>query len=50
MVVGSSLHVHHDTVDAYDDCLQCAGHIGTHHRHQQDCQYCLFLIPSPTCS
>lgn len=43
MVVGSSLHVHHDTVDAHDDCLQCAGHIDTHHRHQQDCQYCLFL-------
>lgn len=43
MVVGASLHVHHDTVDVHDDCLQCAGHYDTHHHHQQDCQYCHFL-------
>ncbi len=43
LVVASSLHVHHETVDLHDDCLQCAGHFETQHYHQSDCQYCTFL-------
>ena len=39
----SSLHVHHETVDVHDDCLQCAGHFDTAHHHNPDCQYCTFL-------
>lgn len=40
MVMLSSLHVHHDTVDVHDNCLQCAGHIDNRHHHQHDCPYC----------
>ncbi len=43
MLVMSSLHVHHDTVDLHDDCLQCVGHFEAQHHHQSDCQYCHFL-------
>ncbi len=43
MVVASSLHVHHDTIDAHDDCQQCVGHIETAHHHDLDCLYCTFL-------
>lgn len=39
----SSIHVHHDTIDAHDDCLQCSGHFEKQHHHQHDCQYCTFL-------
>ena len=43
MFVLSSLHVHHDTIDATDECGLCVGHIETAHHHQHDCQYCTFL-------
>lgn len=43
LVVLSSLHVHHETADIIDDCVQCAGHIETPHHHECDCQYCHFL-------
>ena len=43
MVILSSLHVHHETVDFRDDCLQCTGHFEGHHHHECDCQYCHFL-------
>jgi hypothetical protein len=43
LVVVSSMHVHHETVDIHDDCLQCAGHFEAQHHHQNDCQYCHFL-------
>ncbi len=43
MVLLSSLHIHHETVDISDDCTQCAGHIESHHQHNSDCQYCHFL-------
>lgn len=43
MVMLSSLHVHHDTVDTHDNCLQCAGHFESHHHHQHDCPYCNLL-------
>lgn len=43
MVLLSSLHTHHDTVDSHDNCLQCAGHFETHHHHQHDCLFCNFL-------
>ena len=43
MAVLSSLHVHHDTIDAHDDCLQCVGHIEEAHHHDHDCFYCTFL-------
>ena len=43
MVVSSSLHVHHETVDTLDDCQQCVGHIEKAHHHEHDCLYCLFL-------
>ncbi len=39
----SSVHVHHHTVDAHDDCLQCSGHFEKQHHHQYDCHYCTFL-------
>lgn len=39
----SSLHVHHDTIDADDNCLQCVGHIETAHHHDHDCLFCTFL-------
>lgn len=39
----SSLHVHHDTIDTTDNCLQCAGHFETKHHHEHDCLYCHFL-------
>jgi len=39
----SSLHVHHETIDAHDDCQQCVGHIETAHHHDHDCPYCIFL-------
>jgi hypothetical protein len=42
-VIPTSLHVHHDTVDAHDDCRQCFGHFEKHHHHQSDCPYCHFL-------
>ncbi len=43
MAVLSSLHVHHETVDTHDDCLQCAGHFEKAHHHDHDCLYCNFL-------
>ena len=43
MAVLSSLHVHHETIDVHDDCLQCVGHIETAHHHNHDCLYCNFL-------
>ena len=43
MVVLSSVHVHHETIDAHDDCRQCAGHIEEAHHHDHDCLYCDFL-------
>ena len=43
MVVLSSLHVHHETIDAHDDCLQCVGHIEEGHHHEHDCLFCNFL-------
>ena len=39
----SSTHVHHETVDTRDDCLQCVGHFESHHHHEHDCLYCHFL-------
>lgn len=43
MVVLSSVHVHRETIDAHDNCLQCAGHIESAHHHNNDCLYCTFL-------
>ena len=43
MVVLSSLHVHHETIDAHDDCQQCVGHIEEAHHHDNDCLFCTFL-------
>ena len=43
MIVLSSLHVHHDTIDAHDDCQQCVGHVEEAHHHDHDCLYCNFL-------
>ena len=43
MVLLSSLHTHHDTIDTRDDCGQCAGHIDNAHHHDHDCPYCTFL-------
>lgn len=43
MVVISSVHVHHETIDIHDDCLRCVGHFEAQHNHQCDCQYCHFL-------
>ena len=43
MAVLSSIHVHHDTIDAHDDCQQCAGHIEEAHHHDHDCLFCDFL-------
>lgn len=42
-MVLSSLHVHHETIDTHDGCLQCAGHFETRHHHEHDCLYCHFL-------
>lgn len=46
MVVLSSLHVHHETIDVHDDCQQCVGHIETAHHHDHDCLFCNFLAQS----
>ena len=46
MVVLSSLHVHHETIDVHDDCLQCVGHIEEAHHHDHDCLFCNFLAQS----
>ena len=46
MVMLSSIHVHHDTIDVHDDCLQCVGHIEEAHHHDHDCLYCHFLSQS----
>ena len=46
MVVLSSLHVHHETIDAHDDCQQCVGHIEKAHHHDHDCLFCDFLAQS----
>ncbi|MBP5546633.1 MAG: hypothetical protein J6X59_05075 [Bacteroidales bacterium] len=43
LVVMSSLHVHHETVDTKDVCSHCAGHIEDQHHHESNCQYCHFL-------
>ena len=43
LVVLVSAHIHHDTIDLHDDCLQCAGHFESEHHHNSDCQYCQFL-------
>ena len=43
MTILLSLHVHTETVDTHDDCLQCAGHFEPHHHHGHDCLYCHFL-------
>ena len=42
MAVMSSLHVHHETIDAHDDCQQCVGHIEEAHHHEHDCLFCTF--------
>lgn len=44
MVVLSSVHVHHDTIDEHDDCGQCVGHVEVAHHHDHDCLYCHFLV------
>lgn len=46
LVTLSSVHIHHDTVDLHDDCLQCAGHFEAQHHHDNDCPYCHFLCLS----
>jgi hypothetical protein len=46
MVILSSIHVHHDTIDAQDDCLHCAGHFDTAHHHDNDCLFCNFFSQS----
>ena len=46
MVVSSSIHVHHETIDVHDDCLQCVGHIEEAHHHGHDCLFCNFLAQS----
>ena len=46
MVVSSSLHVHHETIDVHDDCPYCTGHIETAHHHDHDCLFCNFLAQS----
>lgn len=43
MAILSSLHVHHETIDADDDCVQCVGHFKTAHHHDHDCLFCTFL-------
>ena len=43
MMVLSSLHVHHDTIDAQDECLHCTGHFEKAHHHDHDCLFCEFL-------
>lgn len=43
LVVVSSVHIHHDTVDLHDDCSQCVGHFEAQHFHDNDCPYCQFL-------
>ena len=43
MVVMSSLHVHHDTIDVQDECLHCTGHFEKAHHHDHDCLFCEFL-------
>lgn len=43
MVISTSLHMHHETIDSQDECMQCVGHIETAHHHEHDCLYCLFL-------
>lgn len=43
MVMLSSLHVHHGTIDTDDQCRKCTGHIETLHHHHSDCLYCHFL-------
>ncbi len=43
MVVMSSLHVHHDTIDVQDECLHCTGHFEKAHHHDHDCLFCDFL-------
>ncbi len=43
MLLASSLHVHHETIDLKDNCGECAGHIEVQHHHKFDCQYCNFL-------
>ena len=43
ITVLSSLHVHHETVDSHDDCLQCVGHFEARHYHEHDCLYCHFI-------
>lgn len=46
LLVLSSLHVHHETVDTLDNCKQCVGHIEEQHSHPNDCQYCHILSQS----
>ena len=46
MVVLSSMHVHHETIDVHDDCQQCVGHIEEVHHHDHDCLLCNFLAQS----
>ncbi|MBP5528302.1 MAG: hypothetical protein J6X79_07635 [Bacteroidales bacterium] len=46
LVLLSSVHIHHETVDLHDNCLQCAGHFEVQHNHQCDCQYCHLLSQS----
>lgn len=43
MITLSSLHVHYETIDAYDDCQQCVGHIEMPHHHDHDCPLCNFI-------
>ena len=40
------MHVHHETIDADDDCVQCVGHFKTAHHHDHDCLFCNFLAQS----
>lgn len=46
MVVLSSIHVHHETIDVHDDGMQCVGHIEEAHHHDHDCLFCNFLAQS----
>lgn len=43
MMIASSIHIHHDTVDAPDNCGRCSGHVERQHQHQPDCQCCHFF-------
>lgn len=43
LVILPAVHVHHDTLDSEDYCLQCVGHFESQHHHHNDCLYCHIL-------